>query len=76
MLNELHAPIKGVREALVDIPGQDLRVDQVVKRRKTGLQEVHLREWHHIHGDFIEINVQISLEPHRASQVIHDVCYN
>ena len=37
---------------------------------------MHLGEWHHIHGDFIQIDVQISLEPHRAGQVIHDVGYN
>ena len=53
MLNELVAAIEGVCEALVDVAGEEFWIDQVVERRETGLEKVHLGEGDHIHGDLI-----------------------
>lgn len=34
---------------------------------------MHFWKGYHVHGDFIQIDVKVSLKPHRASQVVDDV---
>ena len=58
---------------MIDVAREHLWIDEVIERRETALEEVHLREGNHVHRDFVQIDVQVSLEPHRARQVIHNI---
>ena len=66
-------PIECVSERLINIPRQNLRVDEVVKRRETALQEVKFRKRNQIHSNFVHINIEISLKPHRTRHIVDNV---
>ena len=76
LLNQLHFRVKCLGKGLVNRAPHHFWIHKLEKRRYTRLQKLHFGKGHHIHGDLIQIHIQVSLKPHRACQVVNHVGNN
>jgi hypothetical protein len=58
--------VESVGKALVYSSGNHLRIDQAVERCKATLEKLHPWEWHQVHGDFVQVYIEVTFKPHRA----------